>query len=153
MTRFAIEHSWEKMSFQRYGVTVLSQIMTQDGSVSVVLPKVEWYLDRVRHILIHIESNNTVKKSRDAINEKIHHLMSFVVFIKAYSEERERFMEIHPNGNIEKITHIIVQLISHGNLSYAHSLLSHQLCRFHSELSDILNQIEWIALIPQGVNE
>ncbi len=40
---------------------------------------------RIEHVVEQCTRvNNTVKKSRDAINEKIHRLMSFVVFIKAF---------------------------------------------------------------------
>lgn len=152
MHRFPMEHQWVKLSFQQYGVVLFTQLF-HGGNFSETIQKVEWYIEKVNSILLHVGENKFVQNTRQHMSEQTSKIITFTDFVKSYLENRKNFLAIEPHGNMEHITHLLIRLISHGDLSQAHALLIHKLYRFHSEFCDILNQIEWKALIPQEIPE
>lgn len=153
MNRFPVEHQWEKLSFQQYGVVLLSQALVHGHAFSETIHKAEWYIQRVHDILTHMEQNTLFQKIRAKVHEDIEWIVVFTEFMKAYLESREKFLTIEPIGRIEHLTHALVRLISLGNLTHAQSLLIHKLCRFHSILCDTLNQVEEKTFANQWVLE
>ena len=154
MNRFTIENESSKISFQEYGNITLSQALHQEWWIALTLKRVSLYLWRVIAILEHIDSNVFLRNKYEEIHNYFQRVSLFFGFVKTYHEGRERFIDTnHPTNGIEHLSHILVRIISHGDLSHAHTLLIYQLFQFHSRFCDILNQIEWKTLVPQGLSE
>lgn len=124
-------------SFQEYGSSCLALVFQNEYGITGSLKLIENYLKRVQTILYETLLPSPTKKELSREFERIHQNW---IYLSWFHRNREKFKEAKAIGVIQHTSKWVFRLISKWDISFIHRNLAERLCRFHGQLSSIIQK-------------